>query len=548
MDIRYIFSTAIILLSFASQVFADMPLGRVIKEQQSNDNTSVKERKIDKKDVFSEAITKKEIAEDFPSETPCYDIDELIIENDFINDRWIQKIKKRIAGKCLGVNGLHKTAVVLQDYFINSGYITTRVEIPSQDLLTKKLRLRVVPGRISQIVISDNDISAWGLPFKEGDILNVRDIEQGLENIQRTPWVDVKINIIPGVKNGTSEVEIKPQRTKKWNLRTTYNNLGDKSTGSQLIGTTGYLYNLTKSNDLFYLAGTSSQTGGYKNISTYYSVPVGYSELSLFYSSSKSKQSIDVGPYDFDYVGRTQYFSLKGSRMLYRDVNSKLSASAEIIRRKYDYTLGGEELVLQKRDMSNLKIGINYKEKFTGAALDLSLSWQRFIKALGSTETPDMRNGNVSRQSHIMNLNVNYVKWLTSLPVSAYYELNLGVQYSPDNLTLQDQLTIGDRWSVRGFEDSGGIYGNKGFYIQNTLNLNTGFKNITPYFGIDYGQIMGKAPAQDLDSQKIGGGITGVKGGIYGMEYDLSLSSPFIHPDNLNVDKYIVKFNFNYQL
>lgn len=89
------------------------------------------------------------------------------------------------------------------------------------------------------------------MPFKEGDILNVRDIEQGLENIQRTPWVDVKINIIPGVNNGTSEVEIKPQRTKRWNLRTTYNNFGDKSTGNQLLGTTGYLYNLTKSSDLF---------------------------------------------------------------------------------------------------------------------------------------------------------------------------------------------------------------------------------------------------------------------------------------------------------
>lgn len=97
--------------------------------------------------------------------------------------------------------------------------------------------------------------------------------------------------------------------------------------------------------------------------------------------------------------------------------------------------------------MSNLKFGVNYKKNFPGAVLDSSLSWQRFIKALGSTETPDMRNGDVSRQSQIMNLNVNYMKWLTSLPVDAYYELNLGVQYTPDNLTLQDQLTIGDRWS-----------------------------------------------------------------------------------------------------
>lgn len=548
MDIRYIFSAALILMSFNSKTFAEMPLERMIKEQQSNDNTSIKERKIEKKDVFSQTVQNTLVDSDFPQETPCYNIDELILENDFLDDRWIKKIKKRIAGKCLGVNGLQKAAVVLQDHYINSGYITTRVEIPSQDLLTKKLKLRVIPGRISQIIIYDNDISTWGLPFKKGDILNVRDIEQGLENIQRTPWVDVKINIIPGLNNGTSKVEIKPQRTKRWNLRATYNNFGDKSTGNQLAGTTAYLYNLTKSSDLFYLAGTSSQTGGYKNVSTYYSIPFGYSELSLFYSSSKSKQSIDIGPYDFDYVGKTKYFSLKGSRMLHRDASSKLSASAELIRRKYDYTLGGEELVLQKRDMSNLKLGVNYKKNFTGAVLDSNLSWQRFIKALGSTETPDMRSGEVSRQSQIMNLNVNYMKWLTLLPVDAYYELNLGVQYTPDNLTLQDQLTIGDRWSVRGFDDSGGIYGNKGFYIQNTLNIITGYRNITPYFGVDYGQILGKVPVQEIDSKKIMGGITGLKGAVYGLDYDLSLSSPFVYPDNLNVDKFKVNFNFNYQL
>ncbi|HCK0917702.1 TPA: ShlB/FhaC/HecB family hemolysin secretion/activation protein, partial [Klebsiella michiganensis] len=126
MDIRYIFSAALILMSFSANTFADMPLGRMIKEQQSNDNTSIKERKIEKKDVFSQAVEKAAVDSDFPQETPCYDIDEFILENDFLNDRGIKKIKKRIAGKCLGVNGLQKAAVALQDHFINSGYITTR--------------------------------------------------------------------------------------------------------------------------------------------------------------------------------------------------------------------------------------------------------------------------------------------------------------------------------------------------------------------------------------------------------------------------------------
>ncbi len=548
MDIRHTLIITSLFLVALPVAAADVQLGRLIKEQQSNDNASLQDRKIEQKDVYSDATTKKHADSTFPQETPCFQINELILSDDFLDNNEIKKIKNQVVGQCLGMNGLKKAAVLFQDYYINAGYITTRVEVPTQDLSTKKLKLTVVPGRISEIVVAGNDISKWILPFSDGDILNIRDLEQGLENIQRTPEVDVKINILPGSENGSSKVVINTQRKKKWSLRASYNNFGDQSTGSELIGGTSYLYNVTGLSDLFYLAGTGSQTGGYKNVSTYYSVPFGYYDLSLYYSKSKSHQGIDIGAYTFDYIGKTEYFSLKGNRMLYRNVNSKLSASAELIRRKYDYTLGGTELVLQKRDMGNVRLGVNYKRNFTGAALDSTVTWQRFTKAFGGTDTPDMRTGTVSKESQIVNLNVNYVKWLTMLPVNAYYELNFGAQYSPDNLTLQDQFTIGDRWSVRGFQNSDGIYGNKGFFLQNTLNAVTGYKGLIPYIGADYGQIIGKLPSQNLSGKKIMGGILGVKGAVRALEYDASVSAPFIYPNNLDVDEYKLNFNFAYQI
>ncbi|MGL5601097.1 MAG: ShlB/FhaC/HecB family hemolysin secretion/activation protein [Silvania sp.] len=548
MDIRYFFSVAACLLAISFQSQADVPLGRLIKEQQNNDSTSLQESKIEKKDVFSEIKDKPDVDSEFAQESPCWNIDELVLERDFLHDRGIRKIKQNVAGKCLGEKGIGKVAILVQDYFIRSGYVTTRVETPSQDLLSKKLTLTVVPGRISEVIVTRGDINKALLPFGKDDILNIRDIEQGLENIQRTPGVDVKINIVPGDVNGTSKVVIDTQRATKWNFRTAYNNFGDKSTGSQLIGATGYLYNVARISDLFYLAGTSSQTGGYKNVSTYYSFPVGYSEFSLFYSNSKSRQGINIGSYLFDYIGKTEYLSLKGYRMLRRDANSKLSTSVEVIRRKYDYSLGGADLVLQKRDMGNLRLGLNYKQNYTGATLDSSLSWQRFMPEFGGTQTPDMRSGDVSSRSQIVNLNVNYVKWLTLLPTEAYYDLNLGVQYSPDNLTLQDKITVGNRWTVRGFENSDGIDGNKGFFVQNTLNLMTGHKNAVAYLGTDYGQVTGKGSSQDVGGRKIMGGVVGLKGAIKALEYDLSLSSPFLYPEHLDVDNYTINFNVAYRL
>ncbi len=101
---------------------------------------------------------------------------------------------------------------------------------------------------------------------------------------------------------------------------------------------------------------------------------------------------------------------------------------------------------------------------------------------------------------------------------------------------------------MRGFQNSDGIYGNKGFFLQNTLNVVAGYNGFVPYIGTDYGQIIGKLPSQDLNGKKIIGGVFGIKGAVKALEYDASLSSPFLYPDDLDVDSYKINFNLAYQI
>jgi hemolysin activation/secretion protein len=44
------------------------------------------------------------------------------------------------------------------------------------------------------------------------------------------------------------------------------------------------------------------------------------------------------------------------------------------------------------------------------------------------------------------------------------------------------------------------------------------------------------------------GGVVGIKGDIKSLQYDFSMTSPFLYPKNLDVDKYTVNMNLNYQL
>ena len=63
-----------------------------------------------------------------------------------------------------------------------------------------------------------------------------------------------------------------------------------------------------------------------------------------------------------------------------------------------------------------------------------------------------MKSGDVSPLAQVVNLEVNYAQLLNNLPVKSYYNIKFGAQYAPESLTLQDQMTLGDRWNVRGFE------------------------------------------------------------------------------------------------
>lgn len=547
MKIKFYFLVFILLCS--ARAYADTQLSRLAKEQQKNDNNAAQENRIDKKDVFSEVEDKNVIDFELPFEKDCYPVTELILENEFLDNRMIRSIKDEVSNSCLGTKGIEYVATNLQDYYIKAGYVTTRVNIPVQNLKTKKLQLKIIAGMIGNVIIENDDVRSWILPFTPGDILNLRDIEQGLENMQKVPGVNIKINIVPGNSYSHSDIVINTNRKKLWNIRATYNNWGDRSTGKMLTGISGYLYNSARLGDLFYLSGTSSTTGGYKSISTFYSLPVGFWDYEVFYSSSMSRQRVGLNYWDLDYQGKNQYLSLKGTRTLFRNMDKKITGSVEILRRRSTYQLGGVDLALQERDMSNLRFGLNFKQNFQDATLDTSLSWQRFMTWLGGEKTPDMESGDVSSKSEVFNLNTNYVKWFNAEALHYYYELNMGAQFSQAPLTLQDQFTIGNRWNVRGFETSAGLDGNKGFYIQNTFHFPIGNYSSELYFGADYGQIMGEIyPQNTFGDKRIIGSIIGVKGTIKSLGYDISLSSPLMYPVGLVEDQFISNFNITYQL
>jgi len=118
-------------------------------------------------------------------------------------------------------------------------------------------------------------------------------------------------------------------------------------------------------------------------------------------------------------------------------------------------------------------------------------------------------------------------------------------QYAPRELTLQDQMTMGDRWSVRGFENSVGLTGNSGYYLQNTFYRPVRGMNANYYVGVDAGHIRRDSV---YGEEIIVGSTLGIQGNVKSLAYDSSVSMPVKYPGSMDVNKFNFNLNLSYQL
>jgi hemolysin activation/secretion protein len=112
--------------------------------------------------------------------------------------------------RCIGVKAIQMLTERVQNALIAKGYVTSRVTADSQDLTHEELALSVVPERIAHIRYRNSDLVTPALSvllsFAEGGILNLRHIEQALENFRCVPLADVDIQIEPSSEDGFSNL------------------------------------------------------------------------------------------------------------------------------------------------------------------------------------------------------------------------------------------------------------------------------------------------------------------------------------------------------
>jgi hemolysin activation/secretion protein len=261
----------------------------------------------------------------------------------------------------------------VQNAIIARGYVTTRVLAKDQDLQAGVLTLLVVPGRIRAIRFApgvDARAVSWrdALPARPGDLLNLRDIEQALENFKRVPTVDADVQIAPAegdAQPGDSDLVIVWKQSSPVRLGVTLDDSGSQGTGRIQAGTTLSLDNLLTWNDLFYAnlgqAAFDGDRKGTRNYTVHYDVPYGYWQLGATASAYNYHQTVAGYVQDYVYSGTSHNADVRLSRLLYRNATIKAGAYVRAWERDSNNFIDDTEILVQRRRQGGWEAGFTYK-------------------------------------------------------------------------------------------------------------------------------------------------------------------------------------------
>lgn len=506
--------------------------------------------------VHVEVPTAPALQQGFPQETPCFPIEHVTLAGLQALPSWLglQRVANTAIGKCLGAQGINLLMRRLQNRLMDHGYVTTRVLAPAQDLTQRHLHLTIVPGKLSQLTTtaqSHQDISlSSAFPMQAGGLLDLRALEQGLENLQRLPTVQSSMEIVPTDRPGESDVVVNWQQSRKWRLGLSLDDSGTRSTGRYQGGTTLYLDNpLSFSDSLYLYAGRSLLPGGGKgthNVTGQYSLPYGYWLASLTASYSDYSQTIAGANADYRYRGQSQQLAFQLGRVIHRGSHHKTRLTGELALRESKNFIDDTAIDAQHRKTTSWKATVQHQQFIDRAILNLGVSYQQGTRWFGALPASEEAFGEATALSRILQLTADFTLPFTIATQPFRYQLLYQQQLTSTKLTPSEQFSIGSRWTVRGFDGERSLSADRGRLIRNEWSWALPISAQQLYLGVDYGTLRGNSTHQQLGRSLIGS-VVGVRGQVLSTGYDTFIGIPVAAPQGFMKDRVTLGFTVNWQ-
>lgn len=395
--------------------------------------------------------------------------------------RWVTRQVQSWQGLCLSLVDLKTLQKELNNGLIARGYITSRVLLPEQQIADGELTLQLVAGRVEAVESQSfaSKLIEAALPSRRQQLLNLRDLEQTVENLNRLPGMDFSFDLKPGTAYGTSRLQAQGQWSRRYRLSWLANESYYGSTAhgnSQLSMEWGSLFGqpdrliLGLNSDLDREISDQAQ-GGFLN----YDLSLGYWLLSasanrqVYENRLPSIQKIDAS-------GSTDLSQLELMRILYRSSKARLGLAVQAGYADVRNLLNETTIGVSSYRLTSTALRMDFSQVLGKNQLAAALSYEQARADGPATDLP----GSFSVAD------VEHQRWHLSsslqrrfAPFRSELRLKLNAQYTEDQLFPSERFSLASSSVVRAY-DGIAISGNSGAAATLEANMLPGFGNTSP--------------------------------------------------------------------
>ena len=440
-----------------------------------------------------------------PAETPCFQIRTVAVDGTAGRSAlsWVGPHLARYQERCVGAKGLDYILRDLQAEFLDRGLITTRAGLPEQELAVGTLTVQVIPGVVSDVrVAPDLSPRTWAAasPLDTGDLLSLRALEQGLEQMRSVPGRRVEVDIVPGEGVGESILQVTANQRSPVLLGASLNNYAGNAVGNlqgsaqlSALGVLGFSEIVTGSyNRRIDSPGIPADSRG---TGASVSVPFGWWSAGVQASRNRYNQQVVGEVRSFQTSGRLDQITAYVERVLTRDQVSKTTLRLGASRRFGRNFIEGVEIGIQRQDLSDVSLALLDRRSVGRVRLNSELGFRLGTGLFGAQEEPDDRPAGLpTARYRIGTLDVAVAVPIAGAFLESYTAVFRG-QLSGKPLYGSDSFSVGGPYTVRGYDTDRASIARSGYYLRQEVTARP-LPWLQPFGLFDLGQVrLGKLQA-----------------------------------------------------
>lgn len=397
---------------------------------------------------------------------------------------------------CMSVARINAVLAAITALYVEQGYIASRPHLAAAPEAGQSLDILISEGFVEAIELSDQSLPLSlqnAFAGMLGQPLQLRQLERGLDQLNRLRAFDLTADVEPGSVVGASRIVIRPlSRPNRWGLGLVANNGGREGFGRHQATLSASLDSPLELNDFILLgASTALKPGAASSgaFSLYYAVPYGPWTFTAHASRSQYRLPLRGNVSGGDLNGHSSATGLGLERSLWRDRQRLLSGVLRLERKHSDVFLADQFLDLQSPRLTNAEAGLNllWLEHGVWSAY---LGFTRGLSDWDSNASVQFPQAGAPRG--------RFSKWRGTLgyanawpwaATTLQWQSSLAWQASADALPAAEQLLLTDEYAVRGLRDLS-LSASSAASLRNTLSLKyplTAGWALEPWAGLDFG-------------------------------------------------------------